>query len=1059
MKTKLIKRAAFLVVAWLGLSASAAAIQDSNGNGLSDVWERHYNAGALFSPGNPAHLPGADSDGDGWSNEKECLAGTNPFNASMPTGWVRTEIVSNPVAEGLFVLSWASLEGKTYHLKVSSDLISWADLGENILGTGAAIEIALDAINEDSTVPERLFFRVQIEDEDADGDTLTNWEELQLGTNQESGDTDLDGIPDNLDTLPGLASDALNLASSATYADPDGANAPATPNNALLGFWDFENFNSNGTYPNRASASYPATANPPSLLPGMPSKAISIGLNTTTIPPKVLAGHDSYTISGWIQIGKDQIQNSPQIGEDYFQALFSLYERTSSGSIPQGRGWGLFVRKNTQEEEVWFVGGYKQFVQGTSAKTEFDGHYFNRSKGATDDGNWHHFAVSRSPSFLKVYIDGSLLFSGALKDFYPDLNSPSTKLSFGSLYPGHTPSAWRGGSYLDRLRIHAGALDLSSINDFYHQDIDRDGLWDITEVSTPMWRDLVPNGIVNEGEYSYISSPFQWQPANRDTDGDEATDLQEQAAGTDLGKADSDGDLIPDGWELRYGMNPNSSADGLLDYDNDGLNNLKEWIHNTHPRLANTDGGNEQHPDNVNDGAEVAQGSNPNDYSDGGAAPPAAQKLTIRLAVGDQSGSLSEDYVLHCYRIDKETGEEVRIYTFRSQGFGLYQERDVSGFKKGETYTFQIQWQGTNGRVQPPTGPTGSIEGPDFDYTLKVVPQGDHGGVLVDSWDKERCKVTLGSSLLGKRNDVAATPAEFRNNFSSKRVVFYSIPIATADRMAAGSVLLMPGFENLELKITNSSTLKDFGTHGDLLGGGETRIYQSVEGMLGYQDRNGTLVNDSRVWFLRDSLSYRRTEFYLVSGLPGSSYGKIRIELKLDGSNLGTIEKTLQAHSSFGEAINMVVGWAQGRGFGFDTSSDDGGVTLRGFSSIEDGIALEDPEGWSVPSLIPVFLLHQVEGVTIATRGLGAGIVQGFNDDVEFVKAIGKGLALAGNWAKDKFVNSLDEWRDDPLARMSELHQTIFKFYRDQVFTPLGEIAEDLSTLDGFKKRFWDTLI
>ena len=46
---------------------------------------------------------------------------------------------------------------------------------------------------------------------------------------------------------------------------------------------------------------------------------------------------------------------------------------------------------------------------------------------------------------------------------------------------------------------------------------------------------------------------------------------------------DSDGDHIPDAWEVQYGLNPNSAADGPLDNDGDGMSNLMEYLAGTDP--------------------------------------------------------------------------------------------------------------------------------------------------------------------------------------------------------------------------------------------------------------------------------------------------------------------------------------------------------------------------------------------------------------------------------------------------------------------------------------------
>lgn len=69
---------------------------------------------------------------------------------------------------------------------------------------------------------------------------------------------------------------------------------------------------------------------------------------------------------------------------------------------------------------------------------------------------------------------------------------------------------------------------------------------------------------------------------------------------------DSDSDGIPDSYEDRYAfLKSQSPADAVLDYDNDGLTNLKEYQIGTRPDLVDTDG------DGISDGAEVAAGSNP----------------------------------------------------------------------------------------------------------------------------------------------------------------------------------------------------------------------------------------------------------------------------------------------------------------------------------------------------------------------------------------------------------------------------------------------------------------
>lgn len=51
---------------------------------------------------------------------------------------------------------------------------------------------------------------------------------------------------------------------------------------------------------------------------------------------------------------------------------------------------------------------------------------------------------------------------------------------------------------------------------------------------------------------------------------------------------DSDGDGIPDAWEISHNFDPFNPADAALDSDNDGLTNLQEFRAGTDPRNASS---------------------------------------------------------------------------------------------------------------------------------------------------------------------------------------------------------------------------------------------------------------------------------------------------------------------------------------------------------------------------------------------------------------------------------------------------------------------------------------
>lgn len=69
--------------------------------------------------------------------------------------------------------------------------------------------------------------------------------------------------------------------------------------------------------------------------------------------------------------------------------------------------------------------------------------------------------------------------------------------------------------------------------------------------------------------------------------------------------ADDDDDGMTNRWEEYYGFNRNDPSDASEDADNDGLTNLEEYINHTDPHNADTDG------DGIKDGIEVKNGFDP----------------------------------------------------------------------------------------------------------------------------------------------------------------------------------------------------------------------------------------------------------------------------------------------------------------------------------------------------------------------------------------------------------------------------------------------------------------
>ena len=144
------------------------------------------------------------------------------------------------------------------------------------------------------------------------------------------------------------------------------------------------------------------------------------------------------------------------------------------------------------------------------------------------------------------------------------------------------------------------------------------------------------DGMPDGWEAHYGLDPLTDIDADRDWDmstthGDGLTNLEEYLNSTDPFNTDTDGDGMPDGWEVQYGykkyengLSPTFRPDGKLDPDNDGWDydrdgdinsterytNLDEFLNQTHPFEPDTDG------DLMVDGWEVAYGLRPLDPND-----------------------------------------------------------------------------------------------------------------------------------------------------------------------------------------------------------------------------------------------------------------------------------------------------------------------------------------------------------------------------------------------------------------------------------------------------------
>lgn len=316
----------------------------------------------------------------------------------------------------------------------------------------------------------------------------------------------------------------------------------------------------------------------------------------------------------------------------------------------------------------------------------------------------------------------------------PAFPNPPTGLKVTSLSPSAVGLGWEASadatSYLITRRIGTGAwvqvgTAAAGVTSFT----------DATVVAGTIYTYGVATvaGAVASGRA--LIGPVLARDGAADQDNDGLTNIQEANLGTNPTYFDTDGDLLPDGWEAKYtGFDPKIADPAQGDADGDGLANLGEYTHDTDPTLGDTDG------DDASDFDEVESGANPNDASDGGVAPADDMKGRFRLTVGDPSSSQSERWRL-----------EVGDVRYVSPGFGIVGYNDFT-FQAGKSYDVRLKHVGS------------TLSPPDYDWTASILPTPNKPTVPFF--------ITDGAPILGEHGD--------DSTFGSK-VAHFHIPLLDVD--------------------------------------------------------------------------------------------------------------------------------------------------------------------------------------------------------------------------------------------------------------------------------------
>ncbi len=154
----------------LGKNAPGDGIPD----GMCDVWQNHFDAWGLETL--------ADEDGDGITNLAESIAGTDPRNANEGFKTGRASFDGDTI-----VFTFIAEKGKKYRV-LSADApggMAWIPVpGSSFVRSQDHAGQTIVILRPSAAVTQ--FYRLEVQENDADGDGVSDWAEWRRGTDPET---------------------------------------------------------------------------------------------------------------------------------------------------------------------------------------------------------------------------------------------------------------------------------------------------------------------------------------------------------------------------------------------------------------------------------------------------------------------------------------------------------------------------------------------------------------------------------------------------------------------------------------------------------------------------------------------------------------------------------------------------------------------------------------------------------------------------------------------------------------------------------------------------------
>ncbi|MDO6524085.1 hypothetical protein Q4519_00180 [Motilimonas sp. 1_MG-2023] len=621
---------------------------DQDNDGLPDAWEIANQLSDVNS--NDAH---EDFDSDGLTNLEEFQQGTNPHHPDSDLDGVfdgedfaptNAQYRFDQDKDGL-PAEWENQHGLNDQdpmdafMDVDNDRLT--NLEEFVLGTNPRDQdtdkdgvLDGDDISplsprygwdhDKDGLPQRWEVENGLSDDnpldafdDQDGDTLTALAEYQLGTDPRHPDTDSDNVPDNIDFAPlnarygfdgdkdGMPQEWERLYPPMTDSSPHDAKDDFDAD----GLTNLQEFLA-GTNPNLADTDNDGELDGTDVAPT--NALYRLDQDNDGLP------------DAWEIANQFSELNAFDANEDFDRDGLTNLEEFQQGTNPHHPDSDLdgvfdgedFAPTNAQyrlDQDKDGLPAEWENQHGLNDQDPMDAFIDVDNDRLT---NLEEFVLGTNPRDQDTDRDG--VFDG------DDMSPLDPRYGFDRDKDG-LPDNWEMQYGLDIYRndaFESSDMDpLTNLEEFklgtnpINSDTDGDGVpdgFDFDSLDARYGHDNDGDGIPYEWErlYSFLDDTHP-DDAHHDFDNDGLTALQEFLAGTNpqISDSDNDGELdgvdiaptnaqyrfdqdkdgLPDEWEMQFGMQVNDPLDANNDLDNDGLNNLEEYLMGTDPREQDSD--------------------------------------------------------------------------------------------------------------------------------------------------------------------------------------------------------------------------------------------------------------------------------------------------------------------------------------------------------------------------------------------------------------------------------------------------------------------------------------